>query len=107
MSKQGIVDTSITFKILQYQIFPINPQGLHWFAAKIPRFGEKLIKKIASGYCKLSKQGIITTINRALKSFKTVGLHTKHVVSAELQRSKVEGLSMERNPLKMKLYELQ
>ena len=46
MSKQGIVDTSTTLKILQYQIFPINPQGLHTFAVKLPRFGEKFIKKL-------------------------------------------------------------
>ena len=47
MSKQGIVDTSITLKILQYQIYSINPQGLHTFAVKM---GGKFIKYFASGF---------------------------------------------------------
>ena len=32
MSKQGIVNTSITMRILQYEMAIINFQGLHTFA---------------------------------------------------------------------------
>lgn len=107
MSKQGIVDTSITLKILQYQIYPNNPQGLHTFAVKIPHFGEKFITNFASGYSKLSKQGIITTLNSSQKSLKKF----QNVANCRTTYEKCDiGQTpevMETNPLKMKPYELQ
>ena len=57
----GVVDTCISIKILHYEMFSNNTQGLHTFAIKVLRFLKTFINNLRSEIYQMFNLGIILT----------------------------------------------